>query len=122
LSRFDYDPIVPAFLDLISQLRNDHRTSEYKHWNKLLDTSVFISKLNLTYSNLLTQNTTTDICELFQCIIDLLNNSLSQQSSVYSTNVIEQVQNFKLTTLSLEYLNKLFVETEEQVKKQQLLL
>ncbi|CAF0829617.1 unnamed protein product [Rotaria sordida] len=115
LSRFDYDPIVPAFLDLISQLRNDHRTSEYKHWNKLLDTSVFISKLNLTYSNLLTQNTTTDICELFQCIIDLLNNSLSQQSSVYSTNVIEQVQNFKLTTLSLEYLNKLFVETEEQL-------
>jgi len=69
----------------MSQLRNDHRTSEYKHWHTLVDTSSFISKLNLTYPNLLTQNTTTDICELFQCIIDVLNNSLSKQSSVYST-------------------------------------
>ncbi|CAF0786642.1 unnamed protein product [Rotaria sp. Silwood1] len=115
LSRFNYDPIVPTFLDLISQLRNDHRTSDYKHWTKLVDTSEFISKLNLIYANLLTENTTTDICELFQCIIDTLNNSLSQESCVYSTNVIEQVQNAKLTTFSLEYLNKLFVETEEQI-------
>lgn len=69
----------------MSQLRHDHRTSEYKHWNTLVDTSVFISKLNLTYPDLLTSDNTTDICELFQCIIDVLNNSLTKQSSVYST-------------------------------------
>ncbi|CAF0929789.1 unnamed protein product [Adineta steineri] len=115
ISRYNYDPVVLTFVDLISQLRNDHRTSEYKHWNTLIDTSEFISKLNVTYPNLLTQKTTTDICELFQCIIDVLNNSLSKQSSLYSTNVIEQVQNSKLTTFSLDYLNKLFAETEAQL-------
>jgi len=114
-SRFTYDPIVSTFVDLISQLRNDHRTSDYKHWNTLVDTSEFISKLNLTYPDLLTKDTTTDICELFQCIIDVLNNTLSKQSTVYSTHVIEQVQNPKLTTCSLDYLNKLFSETESQV-------
>lgn len=68
----------------MSQLRNDHRTSDYKNWNKLLDTSSFISKLNSTYSNLLSPNSTADICELFQCMIDVLNDSLSQNSSGYS--------------------------------------
>jgi hypothetical protein len=72
-------------VDLISQLRNDHRSSEYKHWNTLIDTSDFISKMNLIYPNLLTRTTTTDICELFQCIIDVLNESLAKQSAGYST-------------------------------------
>ncbi|CAF3544673.1 unnamed protein product [Rotaria socialis] len=115
LSRFNYNPVVSAFLHLISQLRNDHRTSEYKHWNKLIDTSTLITQLNSVYSNLLTPNSTADICELFQSCIDILNDSLSQQSTVYATNVIEQVQNSKLTTLSFENLNKLFLEIEEQI-------
>ncbi|CAF4224016.1 unnamed protein product, partial [Rotaria sordida] len=85
-SRFNYDPIVSIFIDLISQLRNDH--------------------------HLLTKNFTTDICELFQSILDVLNNSLSKQSTVYSTNVIEQVQNSKLARYSLDYVNKLFSEIE----------
>ncbi|UJR33363.1 hypothetical protein I4U23_020811 [Adineta vaga] len=115
LSRNTYDSIVPTFLNLMSQLRNDHRTSEYKHWNNLVDTSDFISKLHLTHPNLLTQDITTDICELFQCIIDTLNNALAKQSSGYSTNVIDQVQNPKLTTFPPDYLNKLFAETEIQL-------
>ncbi len=73
-----------TFIDLIFQLRNDHRTSENKHWNTIIDTSEFISKLNQIYPDLLTKNTTTDICELFQCIIDVLNNSLSKQTISYS--------------------------------------
>ncbi len=72
-------------MDVLSQLRNDHRTSEYKHCNTIVDTSRLISNLNITYPDLLTKNTTTDICELFQCIIDVLNDSLSKQSTVYST-------------------------------------
>ena len=31
------------------------------------------------------------------------------------TSVIEQVQNRKLTTVSIEHLNRLFIETEAQV-------
>lgn len=31
------------------------------------------------------------------------------------TSVIEQVQNRKLTTVSIEHLNRLFLETEAQV-------
>ncbi|CAF2740628.1 unnamed protein product [Rotaria sp. Silwood2] len=114
-SRFNYDSIVSTFLDLIFQLRNDHRTTEYKHWNTLIDTSLFISKLNVIYPNLLTKHATTDIGELFQCIIDVLNNALSKQTLVYSTNVTEQVQNQKLTTFSIDFLNKIFVETEAQL-------
>jgi len=57
------------------------------------------------------------------------NNRLSiQQSKIFSLfsknsylydrfSVIEQVQNPKLTTFSLDYLNKLFAETETQVEK-----
>jgi hypothetical protein len=57
------------------------------------------------------------------------NNHLSiQQSKIFSLfnnnsylydrfSVIEQVQNPKLTTFSLDYLNKLFAETEIQVEK-----
>ncbi|CAF3500404.1 unnamed protein product [Adineta steineri] len=115
LSRSTYDPIVPTFINLISQLRNNHHLSEYKHWNTLIDTSSFISKLNTIYPQLLTKRTTIDIGELFQCIIDVLSNALSKQSSICSTNVIEQVQNRKLTTLSLDHLNKIFVETEAQL-------
>jgi hypothetical protein len=76
---------VSTFLDLISQLRNDHHTIDYKHWNTLVDTSVFISKLNVIYPDLLTKHTITDIAELFQCIIDVLNNALAKQTSVCST-------------------------------------
>ncbi|CAF4260367.1 unnamed protein product, partial [Adineta steineri] len=115
LSRSTYDSIVPTFINLISQLRNNHHLSEYKHWNTLIDTSSFISKLNTNYPQLLTKRTTIDIGELFQCIIDVLSNALSKQSSICSTNVIEQVQNRKLTTLSLDHLNKIFVETEAQL-------
>ncbi|CAF3736697.1 unnamed protein product [Adineta steineri] len=115
LSRSTYDSIVPTFINLISQLRNNHHLSEYKHWNTLIDTSSFISKLNTIYPQLLTKRTTIDIGELFQCIIDVLSNALSKQSSICSTNVIEQVQNRKLTTLSLDHLNKIFVETEAQL-------
>ncbi|CAF3568596.1 unnamed protein product [Rotaria sp. Silwood1] len=114
-SRFNYDPIVSTFLDLIFQLRNDHRTTEHKHWNTLLDTSLFISQLNVIYPNLLTKYITTDIGELFQCIIDVMNNALSKQTLGYSTNVTEQVQNRKLTTFSLADLNKIFVEAEAQL-------
>ncbi len=77
--------MVPTFLGLISQLRNDHHTSEYKHWNTLVDTSLFISKLNMIYPDLLTKHAPTDIAQLFQCIIDVLNNALSKQTSVCST-------------------------------------
>ena len=68
----------------MSQLRNDHRAADYKHWNTIVDTSDLISKFHLTYPNLLTQDTTTDVCELFQCMIDVLNNALAKQSSGYS--------------------------------------
>ncbi|CAF1263518.1 unnamed protein product [Rotaria sordida] len=114
-SRFNYDPIVSTFIDLIVQLRNDHRTTEYKHWTTPIDTSLFISKLNVIYPNLLTKHITTDIGELFQCILDVMNNALSKQTLVYSTNITEQVQNKKLTTFSLDFLNKIFVETEAQL-------
>ncbi|CAF1260576.1 unnamed protein product [Adineta ricciae] len=115
LSRNTYDSVVPAFLNLMSQLRNDHRAANYKHWTTVVDTSDLISKFHLTYPNLLTPDTTTDVCELFQCMIDVLNNALTKQSSGYSTNVIEQVQNPKLTTFPPDYLNKLFAETEIQL-------
>ncbi|UJR13837.1 hypothetical protein I4U23_000848 [Adineta vaga] len=115
LSNSTYDSIVPIFLDLMAQLRNDHRISEHKRWNALIDTSLFISKLNTIYPDLLTKHSTTDIAELFQSIIDVLNNALSKQTSVCSTNVLEQVYNQKLTTFSLDYLNKIFIENEAQL-------
>jgi hypothetical protein len=36
-------------------------------------------------------------------------------SNMIYSSVIEQVQNRKLTTFSLDYLNKIFIETEAQV-------
>lgn len=71
-------------MDLISQLRNDHRTSEFKHSNIIVDASSFISKLSSVYPELLTKNSPTDIAELFQRILDLLNNALSKQTLFYS--------------------------------------
>jgi hypothetical protein len=38
-------------------------------------------------------------------------------SKIFLFSVIEQVQNKKLTTFPLDHLNKLFAETEAQVKK-----
>ncbi|CAM4919596.1 unnamed protein product [Rotaria socialis] len=115
LSRFNYDPIVSTFLDLISQLRANHHTTEYKHANTLVGLSSFISKLSTIYPDLLTKPTTPDIAELFQCITDALNQSLSKQKLVYSKNVIGQVHNQKLTTLSLDFLNRMYIETEAQL-------
>lgn len=43
--------------------------------------------------------------------------SLLNLSRIYFS-VIEQVQNKKLTTFSLDYLNKIFLETEAEVNKQ----
>ncbi|CAF3360366.1 unnamed protein product [Rotaria socialis] len=105
LSRFNYDPIVSTFLDLISQLRANHHTTEYKHANTLVGLSSFISKLSTIYPDLLTKPTTPDIAELFQCITDALNHF----------SVIGQVHNQKLTTLSLDFLNRMYIETEAQL-------
>ena len=80
-SRFTYDPIVPSYLNLLSRLHNDHQTSDYKHWNTRIDTSEFISQLQITHPELLTRTTTTDVCELFQSILDTLNTALSKRQS-----------------------------------------
>ena len=85
-----------------------------------MNTSEFIHQFNQIYPNLLTKSKSTDICELFQSIIDILNQSLSKQqpSPTYSSNIIEQVQNKKLTTLSIDQLNRFFTEIETQVERQ----
>ncbi|CAF1358935.1 unnamed protein product [Adineta ricciae] len=115
LSNSTYDPIVPTFLDLMAQLRNDHHVSDHQRWNALVDTSSLVFKLNANQPGLLARHKTTDIGELFQSLINVLNNLLSKQTSICSTNVLEQVQNKKLTTFSLDYLNRIFLETEAEL-------
>ena len=69
----------------MAQLRNDHHVSDHQRWNALVDTSPLVSKLNANHPGLLARHKTTDIAELFQSLINVLNNLLSKQTSVCST-------------------------------------
>lgn len=73
------------FVHLLSQLRNDYHTSDHQQWNTVIDTSSLISRINTTHPNYLSRHSTTDIAELFQCLLDLLNNALAKPTSICST-------------------------------------
>ena len=85
LSRYNYDSLVSIFLHLLSQLRNDYHTFNEQQWNTVIDTSSLISRINIVQPNFLSRHSTTDIAELFQCLLDLLNNALAKPTSICST-------------------------------------
>ena len=94
---------VEKFLRCLSQIRQS---------STIVDPSEFLDEFRRMAPKFFSKTMPIDLCELFQMFVEIFNENFS-----FSSDIVEQIENSKLSTFSTEQLNRFFDDVEKQVRR-----